>query len=445
MATDLYRLIPHPEIPGKHRLEFFPHPGQMEALESTARFVTICAGSQSGKTTMGPLWLWDEIKRMGPGDYLVATPTFPLLALKLLPEFRNFFEDTMNAGRYLQSPTKQFRFSQEGKDRLWGRGAYPRDKVTVFFGTANRPDSLESATAKAAWLDEAGQEGFKLGSYQAIRRRLALAQGRILTTTTPYSAFGWFKTELYDPAVRGDRDYDLVRFESIMNPAFSVDEWNEQRDLLPEWKFNLFYRGILTRPAGMIYDCWDDSFVVDDFVPPPEWKIHVGLDFGGINTAAVFLAENPLDKTLYLFDEYYPQELRTARDHATAIAAIATKKRRGTVVGGSKSEDQWRLEFSDAKFPILRPLVSDVEVGINRTYGIIKSARLRVDRSCEGFIGEVEKYSRKLDDNELPTDDIEEPNRYHHLDALRYLSTHLNQGTPPQRRVVSRTERIFRG
>ena len=43
----------------------------------------------------------------------------------------------------------------------------------MYFGHANDPDSLESATAKAAWLDEAAQNKFKLDSWEAILRRLS--------------------------------------------------------------------------------------------------------------------------------------------------------------------------------------------------------------------------------------------------------------------------------
>ena len=85
----------------------------------------------------------------------------------------------------------------QGVDRLqrtFGR----RDvaPTSVLFGYAAEPESLESATAKAAWLDEAGQKRFRLASFEAILRRLSLAQGRVLLTTTPYD-LGWLKQRLY--------------------------------------------------------------------------------------------------------------------------------------------------------------------------------------------------------------------------------------------------------
>jgi len=66
------------------RLQFGYHSGQREAMAAEERFILLLAGVQSGKTVFGPWWMLREIKRRGPGDYLVAAPTFKLLNLKCL-------------------------------------------------------------------------------------------------------------------------------------------------------------------------------------------------------------------------------------------------------------------------------------------------------------------------------------------------------------------------
>jgi hypothetical protein len=77
--------VVHPfrEVVGS-QLRFYPHPGQVRVMDSTARVVAMLAGSQGGKTVLGPHWMHREIQRCGEGDYLVGTATFPLLNLKLL-------------------------------------------------------------------------------------------------------------------------------------------------------------------------------------------------------------------------------------------------------------------------------------------------------------------------------------------------------------------------
>lgn len=407
-------------------LEIDLHPGQARAWLSEKRFVTVSAGTQGGKTSFGPLWLYREIQNRGPGDYIVAAPTFPLLSLKLLPEFKRFFEDKLGLGRYVGSPAKVFSFTDAGAKRVFGEA--PEVQTQVFFGHAQDPDSLESATAKAAWLDEAGQKKFKRGSWEAIQRRLSIHQGRVLVTSTPYSAFGWFKTELHDRAKAGDPDYDWIRFESRMNPAFPMAEWERARRTLPTWKFDLMYRGMLTRPAGMIYDCWDEArHVVPAFTIPPEWRRYAGLDFGGVNTAAVFLAEHPISKQLFLYREYLEGE-RTAKEHAKEL--LQGEPGVPTTVGGAKSEGQWRKEFRAAGLPVREPPVSDVEVGIDRVYGLLKDGRLQVFDTCTGVIDNITTYSRELDDNDQPTERIEDKETYHLADALRYVASYLvNPGT----------------
>ena len=55
------------------------HAGQAKVMRSDRRFVLASAGTQSGKTWVGPHWMLQEIRRAGPGDYLVASPSYQLM------------------------------------------------------------------------------------------------------------------------------------------------------------------------------------------------------------------------------------------------------------------------------------------------------------------------------------------------------------------------------
>lgn len=409
--NDIYRLLPD------GGLQFRFHAGQRRAWNETARWVVLLSGTQGGKTVFGPPWLYREMQRRGPGDYMVTTPTFPLLDKKALPEFRRLFEDMLALGRYVGSPSRRFELSDFGQRRLWGESgeAY---RSTVWFGYAADPDSLESATAKAVWNDEAGQPKFKLGSWEAIQRRLSIHQGRALFTTTPYY-HGWLKRQFWDG--RDNPDVGLVNFESVENPAFPLDEYERARRQMPPWKFDMFYRGRFTQPAGLIYDVFDrERHVVEPFDIPADWPRYVGMDFGGVNTAAVFLAESP-DGVLYLYREYL-QGGKTAAAHARDIQH---GEPRLTAYGGAKSEGQWRDEFRAGGLHIYEPPVSDVEVGIDRVYQLWAGDRLRVLESCEQTIDQAEGYSRPVDDEGNVKEGIQDKASYHYLDALRYIASYL--------------------
>lgn len=401
---------------GQLRLNF--HAGQWKAWESQRRFVAVLAGTQSGKTSFGPAWLYKEIQSKGPGDYLVVTPTFPLLELKALPEFCKLFETWLRLGKYASSPTRRFTFSEDGAKRTFADRYDPNTPTNVFFGYAADPESLESATAKAAWLDEAGQRRFKLGSWEAILRRLSLNEGRALITTTPYD-LGWLKQKIWDRWRAGDPDIDVIRFESIANPRFSQREFERARRDLPQWKFDLFYRALFTRPAGLIYDAFDeDAHKCPRFPIPKDWPRYLGLDFGGVNTAGMFYAEELGTGRLYAYREYKAGG-RTAAEHAVEL--LRGEPGIPVCVGGSKSEGQWRREFAAGGLPVKEPATKDVEVGIDRVYGCHKRGELWVFDDLSGYLEEKQTYSRKLNDAGEPTEEIEDKNEFHFMDAERYV------------------------
>ncbi len=404
------------------------------------------------KTSFGPWWLEREIREKGPGDYIVATPTFPLLSLKALPAFLELFEETLGYGKYVGSPTKRFVFDRGAVEQFYEREDCPawtdhRARCTVFFGHAQDPDSLEAATAKAAWLDEAGQKKFKLDSWQAIQRRLRIHKGRVLLTTTPYT-LGWLKQQVWDRAkaeeaagvLPDERVYEVINFASTMNPMFDQSEYEAARDEMPRWKHRMFYDGLFTRPAGLIYDSFDESrHLVEPFEIPQGWTHYLGLDFGAVNTAGVFLATGDNDETFYAYREYLTGG-RTAEEHARAFARPGPywdADVRLNAYGGAKSEDQWRREFKAAGFNVRQPKVSDVEIGIDRVYSAFKQDRLYVFKNLHGLRDELGSYSRKLDENGEPLEEIEDKNLWHRLDAVRYVVGDVIQRKRPRTRARS--------
>jgi len=412
-------------------MDLYFHAGQTKAWDSERRFIAIIAGTQSGKTVFGPIWLWREIQRKGRGDYLVVTPTFTLLELKALPAFKRFFEAQMKLGEYLSTPVRRFKFSADGERMMFGSHD-PLNPTVIYFAYAEDPESLESMTVKAAWLDECGQKKFKIGSWEAIQRRLAVHEGRVLMTTTPYD-FGWLKREVFDRYEAGDPLYDVVRFNSISNPAFSKAEYERARATMPPWKFALFYQGRFMRPAGLIYDCFETkTHTCKRFVIPPQWERYMGLDFGGANTAAVFLAAKPYTSKLYLY-RIYKAGGRTAVEHSYHMTLGEPEI--ALAVGGARAEGQWRQEFraggkietpegktvSVPGMLVRRPLITEVNLGIDRVYGTIKRDELIVFDDLEGFIDEIEEYSWEINANQEPTGDIEDKGKYHFLDSTRYV------------------------
>lgn len=425
-------------LDGTGRLTLALHPGQSAAWESRKRIVALFAGTQGGKTSFEPWWLHREIATLGGGDYLAVTATYDLFKLKFLPALREAFEHVTRWGRYWASDrmieladpqTGQF-LARRADDAMWAR---------IILRSADSEAGLESASARAALVDEAGLPTYTLDTWQAILRRLSLAQGRILLGTTIYE-LNWMKREIYDKWQAGDPSIDVIQFDSTLNPAFPRAEMERARAAMPAWKFNQFYRGRFERPAGLIYDVFYDGrpTTVPRFAIPPDWPRYWGLDFGGVNTVCLKYAEEPGTGRLFLYGEYKAGG-RTAAQHIQALLqgepGLPT-----WAVGGSYSEDQWRAEFGQGGtvdgvavpgLPILRPAVKDVEVGIQRVYGVHKRDELRVFDDLAGYLADKGTYRRVVDADGQPTEAIADKSTFHFMDAERYILGFVRPGGEP--------------
>ncbi len=433
------------------------HIGQEYAHDSLRRIVALISGTQSGKTVYGPWWLDEEIQRLGGGDYYAITATYDLFKLKMLPSLLTVFEEKLGIGRYwsgdriieLQDPSSGTFWAQKSSQPMYAR---------IILRSADSKGGLESGTAKAAWLDEAGQERFDLKAWRATKRRLALARGRILITTTLYE-IGFLDSEILAVAEAGgyteiteverrgemevtdnpDADMALVQFDSTINPVFPLEEMAEAKEDMPDEEYQAFYRGRRVSSRLMIYDCWkDDINRTPRFTIPEEWPRYLGLDFGAVNTAALYMAEQP-DGTLFVYRKYLAGG-KTGQEHAKDIAA--GEKGFLAIYGGSKSEGNWRLEFRSGGLSVREPKVSEVDIGLSRTYAQVKQGKLvyfdDLDDSGPGKpIEQMKTYRRKRDKLGNVTDEIENKNAYHFNDCARCLVSSIRTGRATKPKIVA--------
>ena len=404
------------------------HAGQWDIWDCTKRFVFGLAGTQGGKTSLTPLWLHREIYSdtygRGAGDYLAVTATYDLFKLKFLPAMRDYFEGVMKCGRYwagervieLCDPQTGLFRAKRADDPMWAR---------IILRSAESGSGLESSTANAAVLDECGMDSYTAETWRAIRRRLSLTRGRVLGVTTLYVLYNWLR-QLYDEWANGRSDIAFIQFASIINPSFPRDEYEQALREMPEHVINMSYRGMYDKPPGMIYDCFDSQLcVIPPFAIPAEWLSCGSMDYGGINTVCLDLRKNPANGVIYVTREYH-EGGRTADEHAKDLKGWNCQM----WTGGAKSEGQWRREFRAAGLSVAEPTVSDVWVGINRVYGLAKQNRLMIFDTCQGTLGQMGTYGRKINKatGEPIPDEIANKETYHYLDALRYGILRIERG-----------------
>jgi hypothetical protein len=296
---------------------------------------------------------------------------------------------------------------------------------------------LESAEAKAAWLDEAGQKQFKRDTWEAVQRRLSIHQGRVLFTTTLY-CLGWFKIEIYDKWEAGDPDYDVIMFDSTINPNFPKEEFERMQKSLPPWKFNMFYRGRFDKPEGLIYASFDPRHCLKARFPiPKNWLIYVGHDFGAANPAAMFFAEDPATGLLWAFHEYLPGAGKTIADHVAEFKKITEGYTVVKRVGGSHQEAEIREAYNAHGWAISEPPEQSrkVETQILKVIAYHKLNRIMVFGDLPNYLDEKQSFSWKLDDRYSVTNEIEDEARYHLMAAERYVISDLE--TPD--RIITHT------
>lgn len=372
------------------------HSGQSRAWKSDARFVAMIAGTGGGKSWFGPIWLYKEIQKHPKDGFLVVSPTFPMFQRIVLPRTKEFL-DAVTGGEY----------------RAGERIYYLPTGGKIFFGSADNPFSLEGVHVRAAWLDEAGQ--MKREAWDVALRRVGFHKGRILLTTTPYN-LGWLKTEVFDRWKEGDKDYKVIQFASIVNPAYPKEEFERAKTTLPDWKFRMFYLGQFARPEGLVYQDFDPGrHVVEPFEIPADWRRVIGVDFGYNNpTAAIWLAVNP-DGMVYAYREYY-QRNKLPEESGDAIKRLSQGERI-ELAACDPSEPAAIEQFRRLRIPA-RAADNTVKEGIEAVITLVKSNRFFVFRGLVNLLDEIENYCWKEKDDQLKDEPVKEYD--HAVDALRY-------------------------
>lgn len=392
------------------------HVGQLEAMKSEKRFVFVIAGSGGGKSSLGPRWLYREIKRheQEPADsqrYLVFAPSFKILNRATLPPYLKFLRE-LGVGEWAKADMV-FRL---------------RNGAEIYFGSCDNPESLEGMHLRAAHGDEIGQDSVTYTVWETIQRRLGYHRGRFLGTTTPYN-YGWLKRRIVDRFEKGELpDVDVVTFASIVNPGYDLEELRRAYLELPRFRFRMFYLGEFNRPANLVYDVFnEDEHVVDPFDIPASWRRYAGLDFGIRHpTAAVFgaLDPRPHPDVLYLYATYR-QASRSTMEHAEQL------RLRGPVlkIFADPASPQLQMDYKAHGLPVEN---GDRQVlgGIQEVYSRLATGRLKLFRGAAmaPWIDEVYGYrwKRRISTDEALQDvPIEEDDDL--MDATRYLVAGLRK------------------
>ncbi len=439
-------------------LHINPHPKQALVFESTAPRTLVLAGRQSGKTVTGPVWMykqimdWDEKVQkdevVSDAAFMAISPSFPLLDKKLLPTYYNFFVEILGIATY-KVQKKVFDIKLTRKDKTTA-------KYQLFLESAQKDESLASITAGAIHVDELGMWSFSLKSWNETEGRVGSTGGPILGTTTIYG-WNWMKRVLYDQWAKGSKWVNVIRFESIDNPFYDKDLWENLKRTLPKWQFNMEYRGIYDRPAGKIYDVFDvDKHVIKRFNIPIYTSRFVAIDPGLVNHCTLWAARiepyepeysnfplaDGVNSVFVMYRLSLTGSTITTKSNAEHAQDAMIQPDAASVkgwFGGSKAEKYFRADYLKEGIVVLEPPFSEVEAGISTVYKYMKQNRFYVfdnlkemyEPPIDGEDRSIPAYSRVLDEYGKPTSAIKDKSEFHICDTCRYLFLGIDTATVP--------------
>jgi len=219
---------------------------------------------------------------------------------------------------------------------------------------------------------------------------------------------------LFDPVTKEITAQGLRTFQTL--------------DALTGARYMRLRKGLWAAPEGAIYDVFDEErHKVKSFPIPLLWPRMVGIDPFGAYIGALWLAFDPQNNVLNVYREYCEPFGVTTPDHVKNILQLSQGETIFAWVGGGPSERQARSDWTGAGIPLVEPPISDVWGGIDRVYNLLKDHALVIHDCCVNLLSEIGSYRRKMDRDGVVTEKIEDKEKFHMLDALRYIVAWLTE------------------
>lgn len=167
---------------------------------------------------------------------------------------------------------------------------------------------------------------------------------------------------------------------------------------------------------GLVYSAFDDKIcLIPRFNIDKSWPVYSGHDFGLVNPAALFTAQNPGTGDFFHFAEYVPGIKLGYHDHVEAFKSIAEGRNVLRRVGGNHAEEGERQAYAAQGWPISEPKHSlDKPLQIKMVQGMHRLNKIFVFNDLSNYVREKFSFVTK-------EDKIVDEAKYHLMSSERYL------------------------
>jgi PBSX family phage terminase large subunit len=394
---------------------FKPYGFQIDVLRSNYPITLAATGIQAGKTTIGALWLFEQmIKHSHPEDnFIVCSPTYKILQQSTLPPILRFLD---GYGQY------------QRQDNVLQMQSGAR----CYFRTGTDPDSIVGITnVRAIYGDEAGL--YSLYFWENIQARAAFKSAPVLLTTSPYT-LNWVYKDLIRPKQRqkdARPDVLYLKAKSTDNPYFPREYYERMRETMDDRRFRAMFGGEWEKMEGLVYDCFEDETnTCTPFSLPQGTKYYAGVDWGTTAPFAMVIRAITPDGLHFQVAEVY-------RTGLTLLDMIQVAKQKAQsypieLFYCDPSQPGHIKEFCIAGLAAVGAN-NEIRLGIDLHYDLIKSRRYKLFRGDNKFsIDEYETYHYPaLEETKQDTkiiDNLPVKQNDHAMDANRYVTVSTYTG-----------------
>lgn len=404
------------------KLKLGLHPRQLEVQQCDKRFIVLCCGRRFGKSQLGKTKI---IKRAltynGPYDRI--SPPVLLVGMPNLPMCKRVFF----------RPLCDLLKDHPAVDRI-------NKSECIIHLKGNRPDILflglndgygDRVRGLRIW-------GFVGDEFQAVTRGILDEVIMPAMADTPGS---WAylagtpkgkQNHLYDLTQLSNTqpDWAYFHFYTRDNPFVPRDEIDRAQATLDPRIFRQEYEASFEAPPGQVYTCLDQRHLIQQ--TPRFITTYMGVDFGDMNPAIVvagiteekrFVVVETWENTTgmpVISEEFYGQMVRMAKRwnvhrafcDPSRPAALKEIRRAG------KHHQAAGLERAVRAF-------NRVNEGCQVVNNLFHCDRLFLHDSQRSFYDELLAYHRITDEAGAVMDAIEDGQKDHRTDALRYLVASL--------------------
>lgn len=371
------------------------HRYQDQAVFASERFVALISGIQGGKTTAGAVWSRLQYDANPDDIGMVCAPTYKILSQSTLPKF---FERNPDLQKYYKKADSVI--EQPGRGIIYVR-------------SLENPNAIEGMTLSWIWADEAGQ--MKYDAWINMQGRVAIKQGKILLTTTPYN-MGWLYSDFYQLWKGGDPNYRVVQFRSIDSEYFPTIEYQRAKKTMDARIFKRRYEGQFERMEGLVYDAFNLNAHVTDNIPKEFDHVIAGVDWG-YEAPTAMIVIGIKQGVFYLIDEFYGA--KKTQPELEEIA-LGLKDHYHIVRWYPDSAEPDRIESFNRRGLYSVEVNKEVGWGIAKVQDLMRTDRFKVHPRCRHFIAEIEcyHYPEKVFGREIKEDPVKGDD--HLQDAARY-------------------------